>query len=41
MFYSRNVGIGVSFHDIGISSQDILNETEKVIDHPKVVEREK
>ena len=41
MFYLRNVGIGVSFHDLGISSWDILNETEKGIDQPKAVEREK
>lgn len=41
MFCLRNIGIGVYFHDIGISSQDIPKEIEKGIDQPKAVEHEK
>ena len=37
----KNVGIHVSFHDICISSQDILKETKKGIDQPKAVDHEK
>lgn len=39
--YLKNVGKGVFFHDVDVSSQDILKEPEKGIDHPKVVEHEK
>lgn len=36
-FYPRNVKKGISLHDIGVSSKDILNDTEKEIDQPKAV----
>lgn len=36
-FYPRNVRKGISFHDAGVSSGDILKDTEKGIDQPEAV----
>lgn len=35
--YPRNIGKDISFHDTGVSLEDILKNTEKGIDQPKVV----
>ena len=39
--HPKDVGKGVVFHDVGVSSQDILNGTEQGINQPKAVDNEK
>lgn len=33
--YPRNIGNGIYFHDVGVSSEDILKDIEKGIDQPE------
>ena len=40
MSYPRILGKGVSFHDVGVSSRDILDDAEEGIDQPKSVKHE-
>lgn len=39
--FSKNIGKGISFNDVAVSSQDILKEPDDGIDQPKVVENER
>lgn len=38
--YPRKSEKGISFHDVGVSSEDILKETEEGFGHPNVVKPE-
>ena len=40
MLYLRILGKGISFHDVGLSSRDILNDTEEGIDQPESMKHE-
>ena len=40
MLYLRMLGKGISFHDVGVSSRDILNDTEEGIVQPESVKHE-